>query len=140
MILSDDGSFNGRVSFLIAWCNNYFLSLLEQVAQGSCGCLRLDVALGSLVCWLATLHIAGGLKLDGHCGPFQPRPFYDAMVYLNGNPAVAQRSSFQYQMYLCKYIGKIPSSHVFNCLFSQLNSEFPCFLSWSSKRVTNLGK
>ena len=30
---------------------------------------RLDVALGSLVCWLATLHIAGGLKLDGHCGP-----------------------------------------------------------------------
>ena len=23
---------------------------------------RLDVALGSLVCWLATLHIAGGLK------------------------------------------------------------------------------
>ena len=25
---------------------------------------RLDVALGSLVCWLATLHIAGGLKLD----------------------------------------------------------------------------
>ena len=27
---------------------------------------RLDVALGSLVCWLATLHIAGGLKLDDH--------------------------------------------------------------------------
>jgi len=25
---------------------------------------RLDVALGSLVCWLATLHIAGGLQLD----------------------------------------------------------------------------
>ena len=25
---------------------------------------RLDVALGSLVCWLATLHIARGLKLD----------------------------------------------------------------------------
>jgi len=35
------------------------------------------VALGSLVCWLVTLHIAGGLKLDDHCGPFQPRPFYD---------------------------------------------------------------
>ena len=34
---------------------------------------RLDVALGSLGCWLATLHIAGGLKLDDHCGPFQPR-------------------------------------------------------------------
>jgi len=39
----------------------------------------LDVALGSLVWWLATLHIAGGLKLDEHYGPFQPRPFYDAM-------------------------------------------------------------
>jgi len=39
----------------------------------------LDVALGSLVCWLATLHIAGELKLDEHCGPFQPRPFYDSM-------------------------------------------------------------
>ena len=38
---------------------------------------RLDVALGSLVFWLATLHIAGGLKLDDQCGPFQPRPFYD---------------------------------------------------------------
>jgi len=36
---------------------------------------RLDVALGSLVCWLATLHIAGGLKLG-----FQPRPFYDSMI------------------------------------------------------------
>jgi len=41
---------------------------------------RLDVALGSLVCWLATLHIAGGLKLDDHRGPFQPRPFYDSMI------------------------------------------------------------
>jgi len=39
--------------------------------------VRLDVKLGSLVWQLATLHIAGGLKLDDHCGPFQPRPFYD---------------------------------------------------------------
>jgi len=36
---------------------------------------RLDVALGSLVKWMVTLPVAGGLKLDGHCGPFQPRPF-----------------------------------------------------------------
>ena len=34
---------------------------------------RLDVALGSLVWWLVTLHIAGGLKLNDHCGPFQPQ-------------------------------------------------------------------
>ena len=39
----------------------------------------LDVALGSLVCWLATLHVAGRLKLNDHCGPFQHRPFYDSM-------------------------------------------------------------
>jgi len=39
---------------------------------------RLDVALGSLVWWLATLHVVGGLKLDDDCGPFQPRPFYDS--------------------------------------------------------------
>ena len=32
-------------------------------------------SLGSLVWWLVTLHIAGELKLDDHCGPFQPRPF-----------------------------------------------------------------
>jgi len=30
----------------------------------------LDVALSSLVWWLATLHTAGGVKLDDHCGPF----------------------------------------------------------------------
>ena len=30
---------------------------------------RLDIALGSLVWWLVTMHIAGGLKLDYH-GPF----------------------------------------------------------------------
>ena len=41
---------------------------------------RLDVALGSLVWWLATLHIAGGLKLNDHYGPFQPRPFHDSMI------------------------------------------------------------
>ena len=39
---------------------------------------RLDEALGSLVWWLVTLHIAEGLKLDDHYGPFQPRPFYDS--------------------------------------------------------------
>ena len=41
---------------------------------------RLDVVLDSLVWWLATLPIAGRLKLDDHCGPFQPRPFYDSMI------------------------------------------------------------
>jgi len=44
---------------------------------------RLDVALGSLVWWLVALHIEGGLKLHDHCGPFQPRPFYDSMVIVS---------------------------------------------------------
>jgi len=43
---------------------------------------RLDVALGSLVWWLVTLPMEGGLKLDHHCGPFQPRTFCDSMKYL----------------------------------------------------------
>ena len=30
------------------------------------------MALGSLVWWLVTLHVAVWLKLDDHCGPFQP--------------------------------------------------------------------
>ena len=42
---------------------------------------RLDVALGSLLWWLVTLHTAGGLKLNDHCGPFQARPFYDSMIH-----------------------------------------------------------
>jgi len=40
---------------------------------------RLDVALGSLVWWLATLPVAGKLKIHDHCGPFQHRTFYDSM-------------------------------------------------------------
>ena len=27
-----------------------------------------------------------GLKLDDHCGPFQPRPFYDSMNALSRHP------------------------------------------------------
>jgi len=41
---------------------------------------RLDVALGSLVWWLATLPTVGGLKLHDHCGPFQFRPFYNSVI------------------------------------------------------------
>ena len=41
---------------------------------------RLDVALGSLLWWLAPLHIAGGLKLGEHCGPSQPRTLCDSVI------------------------------------------------------------
>jgi len=53
---------------------------------------RLDVALGSLVWWLAALHVDGGLKLDDHCGPFQPRPFYDSVMLLHASKAASGRS------------------------------------------------
>ena len=33
-----------------------------------------------LVWWLVTLSTGGRLKLDDHCGPFQPRPFYDSII------------------------------------------------------------
>ena len=42
---------------------------------------RLDVALGSPLQWLATLHVAGGLKLHDHGGPFHPRPLYHSMIW-----------------------------------------------------------
>ena len=42
--------------------------------------VRLAVALGSLVWWLATLHVAGELKLDGHCGRFRLRSFCDCYI------------------------------------------------------------
>jgi len=49
---------------------------------------RLDVALGSLVWWLVTLHIAGGLTPDEHCGPLQPRPFYEIIPIEAGSRAI----------------------------------------------------
>ena len=41
---------------------------------------RLDVALGSLLWWLVTLHIGRGLKLGDHCGPSQPRTLCDSVI------------------------------------------------------------
>lgn len=40
----------------------------------------IDIDIDILVWWLVTLHLAAGLKLDDHCGPFQPKPF---MILLN---------------------------------------------------------
>ena len=45
--------------------------------QGQAGC-----GSGQPGLVVATLHIAGGLKLNDHYGPFQPRPFYDSMITL----------------------------------------------------------
>ena len=60
----------------------------EPLSASNCGCPIpggiQGQTLGSLVWWLAALHIAGSLKPDDHCGPFQPRPFYDSMCLDNG--------------------------------------------------------
>ena len=68
-----------------------------------CSGSRLDVALSSLVWWLAALHIAGELKLNDHCGPFQPRPFYDSLVV------------FQYRS---SFAGANPSNATFHFFYS----------------------
>ena len=65
---------------------------------------RLDVALGSLVCWLVTLHIAGGLKPDDHCGPFQCRPFYDTDIccsYTPGSKALHLLFGLFFESFTC---------------------------------------
>ena len=59
---------------------------------------RLDVALGSLVCWLATLYIAGGLKLGRHCGLFQPRPFCDPMILWSSKDSSTDYMKLQVQV------------------------------------------
>ena len=42
--------------------------------QAGCGSGQLGLVVGDPAC-------GRGLKLDDHCGPFQPRPFYDSMIH-----------------------------------------------------------
>ena len=71
-----------KVKFFIQREVTYWNRLPKEVADApslDAFKARLAVAPGSLV-WLVTLYITGGLKLDDHWGPFQPRPFYDSMI------------------------------------------------------------
>jgi len=53
---------------------------------------RLDVALSCLVWWMAALHIAVGLELGDHCGPFQTRLFCDSpSSHVQVSPSAGQR-------------------------------------------------
>jgi len=59
----------------------------EQVAQGGCGCPIPGGIQGQAGCGSGQPGLlvgdpahSRGLKLNEHCGPFQPRPFYDSMV------------------------------------------------------------
>jgi len=60
---------------------------LEQVAQGGCGCPIPGGIQGQAGCGSGQPGLlvgnpahSRGLKLDDHCGPFQPRPFYDSVT------------------------------------------------------------
>ena len=43
-----------------------------------------------------TLHIAGGLKVADHCGPFQLRPFYDSMMCKSASQVTKKSSETIY--------------------------------------------
>ena len=60
---------------------------LEQVARGGCGCpipggIQGQAGSGSGQPGLVVGDPAHsrGLELHEHCGPFQPRPFYDSVI------------------------------------------------------------
>jgi len=55
---------------------------------------RLDVALGGLVCWLATLHIAGGWNSMVIVVLWKTRPFYDSMILFMVKKTVQKSSLF----------------------------------------------
>jgi len=61
---------------------------LEQVAQGGCGCPIPGGIPGQAGCGSGHPGLvvgdpahSRGLELDEHCGPFQPGPSYDSMIY-----------------------------------------------------------
>ena len=64
----------------------YRVMTLEQVAQGGCGCPIPGGIQGQAGCGSGQPGLlvgdpahSRGLELDDHCGPFQPRPFYDSL-------------------------------------------------------------
>ena len=89
---------------------------------------RLDVALGSLVWWLETLHIAGGLKLHDHYGPFQPRPFYDSMIYGNHHLFTLRSPFSDTVIFMPPFFPHVlevfPSHNVYALLFCLLSVPF----------------
>jgi len=62
--------------------------MLKLTAQGGCGCPIPEGIQGQAGCGSEQPGLVVGdpahsraLKLNEHCGPFQPRPFYDSMNY-----------------------------------------------------------
>ena len=59
----------------------------DHFAQGGCGCPIPGGIQGQAGCGSGQPGLvvgdpahSRGLKRDDHCGPFQPRPFYDSMI------------------------------------------------------------
>jgi len=76
---------------------------LEQVAQGGCGCpipggIQGQAGCGSGLPGLVVGDPAHGrgLKLDDHCGLFQPRPFYDSVIVLHAEGELKHLQTSQY--------------------------------------------
>ena len=70
----------------MAWGPTEGGDALEQVAKRGCGCPIPGGIQGQAGCGSGQPGLvvgdpahSKGLKLDDHCGPFQPRPFYDSM-------------------------------------------------------------
>ena len=75
---------NSALEIILQNSLNY---ILEQVAQGGCGCPTPEAIQGQAGCGAGQPGLvvgdpahSRGLKLDDHCGPFQPRTFYDSMI------------------------------------------------------------
>ena len=77
---------------------------LEQVARGGCGCPIPGGIQGHAGCGSGQPGLevgdpahSRGLERDDHCGPFQPRPFYDSTTFTaparSTQPACAQDGS-----------------------------------------------
>jgi len=95
---------------------------------------RLDVALGSLVWWLATLHIAGGLKLDDHCGPFQPRPFYDSKILWFYDSMISVTNAFLEKLWTQRFRGStLPKQNKTKKANNKSNKQTKTYFQFHSK-------
>jgi len=72
--------------------------LFPSPRQGGCGCPIPGGIQGQAGCGSGQPGLlvgnpahSRGLKLDDHCGPFQPRPFYDSVIFVLGIKTVLKR-------------------------------------------------
>ena len=61
-----------------------FPCLTAQVHGGGVLCIQTGCGSGQPGLVVGDPAHSRGLKLDAHCGPFQPRPFYDSILAYAG--------------------------------------------------------